>query len=66
MRKIELSPLDQQVLENQLRRSIRACHEAIARCNHAGDYKGINYIREVKLKPLTNRLRDVRRGYIWE
>lgn len=66
MRKIELSPLDQQVLENQLRRSIRECAKAIARCNHVGDYKGINYIREVKLKPLTNRLKDVRHGYIWE
>lgn len=66
MRKIELSPLDQKQLEEQLKRSIKKCNESIKKCVVEGDKKSEEYIREVKRKPLIKKLYDVRQGYIWE
>ena len=66
MRKIELSPLDQKLLEEQLKRSIKKCNDGIRLCVAEGDKKSEEYIREVKRKPLIKKLYDVRQGYIWE
>ena len=66
MRKIELAPYQQKQMEAVLKRGIRECNEGMKLCKAEGNESGIEYIREVKRKPLIKKLMNVQRGFIME